>query len=123
VSNQSPCRKSPAGPRQSFRAAPVFKPERSTASLVSLTRWREEHGWPGCAASGLRAAAAEGGGTCRPFGAGHGSPRPTVRHLRTLGLIDTYWPLIAPALIGTSPFYVLLFYWSFRRLPQELFDA
>jgi multiple sugar transport system permease protein len=42
---------------------------------------------------------------------------------KTLGLINTYWPLIAPSLMGTSPFYVLLFYWSFRRLPQELFEA
>jgi multiple sugar transport system permease protein len=41
----------------------------------------------------------------------------------TLGLTDTYWPLIAPALIGLSPFYVLLFYWSFRRLPQDLLDT
>ncbi len=40
-----------------------------------------------------------------------------------LGMINTYWPLIAPALIGTSPFYVLLFYWGFRRLPTELFEA
>jgi multiple sugar transport system permease protein len=48
---------------------------------------------------------------------------PRFAIFRTLGLTDTYWPLIAPALIGTSPFYVLLFYWSFRRLPQDLFDA
>src|SRR5687767_12482987 len=40
-----------------------------------------------------------------------------------LGLTDTYWPLIAPALIGLSPFYVLLFYWGFRRLPDDLIDA
>ena len=40
-----------------------------------------------------------------------------------LGMLNTYWPLIAPALIGTSPFYVLLFYWGFRRLPSELFEA
>lgn len=40
-----------------------------------------------------------------------------------LGLTDTYVPLVAPALIGTSPFYVLLFYWGFRRLPAELFEA
>ena len=32
-------------------------------------------------------------------------------------------PLIAPVLIGTSPFYVLLFYWAFRSLPAELFEA
>jgi multiple sugar transport system permease protein len=31
---------------------------------------------------------------------------------KQLGLIDTYVPLIAPALIGMSPFYVLLFYWA-----------
>jgi multiple sugar transport system permease protein len=42
---------------------------------------------------------------------------------RWLGLIDTYVPLIAPVLIGTSPFYVLLFYWAFRSLPAELFEA
>jgi multiple sugar transport system permease protein len=40
-----------------------------------------------------------------------------------LGLTNTYVPLVAPALIGTSPFYVLLFYWAFRRIPAELFEA
>src|SRR5579871_1289107 len=34
-----------------------------------------------------------------------------------VGWIDTLWALILPAVMGTSPFYVLLFYWSFRRLP------
>lgn len=42
---------------------------------------------------------------------------------KELGVIDTYVPLVAPVLIGTSPFYVLLFYWSFRRLPPDLLDA
>ena len=42
---------------------------------------------------------------------------------RTIDLTDTYVPLILPSLMGTSPFYVLLFYWSFRRLPSELFEA
>lgn len=42
---------------------------------------------------------------------------------RSLGLTGTYVPLIAPALLGTSPFYVLLFTWSFRRIPAELFEA
>jgi multiple sugar transport system permease protein len=42
---------------------------------------------------------------------------------RWLELTDTWVPLIAPALLGLSPFYVLLFYWSFRRLPPELFEA
>ncbi len=48
-------------------------------------------------------------------------PRFTL--FRWLGLTDSWAPLVAPALIGFSPFYVLLFYWSFRRLPRELFDA
>jgi multiple sugar transport system permease protein len=39
------------------------------------------------------------------------------------GLTNTYVPLVAPALIGTSPFYVLLFYWAFRRIPAELYEA
>jgi multiple sugar transport system permease protein len=42
---------------------------------------------------------------------------------KNLGLIDTYVPLIAPALIGMSPFYVLIFYWAFTRIPEELFEA
>ena len=48
-------------------------------------------------------------------------PRFTV--FRWLGLTDTWAPLVAPALMGLSPFYVLLCYWSFRRLPPELFEA
>jgi multiple sugar transport system permease protein len=42
---------------------------------------------------------------------------------RELGLTNTYVPLIAPALMGLTPFYVLLYYWSFRRLPADLFEA
>jgi multiple sugar transport system permease protein len=38
-------------------------------------------------------------------------------------LIDTLWALIAPAFMGTSPFYALLFYWAFRRIPAEIFDS
>jgi len=48
---------------------------------------------------------------------------PRFAIFRTLGLTDTFIPLIAPSLLGTSPFYVLLFYWSFKRLPAELFEA
>jgi multiple sugar transport system permease protein len=40
-----------------------------------------------------------------------------------LGLTDTYVPLVAPAFLATSPFYVLLYYWAFRRLPAELYEA
>jgi multiple sugar transport system permease protein len=42
---------------------------------------------------------------------------------RAIGATDTFVPLVAPALMGTSPFYVLLFYWSFRRIPVELYEA
>lgn len=48
---------------------------------------------------------------------------PRFALFETLGLTDTYVPLVAPALLGTSPFYVLLYHWSFRRLPVELYDA
>ncbi len=48
-------------------------------------------------------------------------PRFTI--FKELGLINTYVPLMAPAIMGTSPFYVLLFYWSFKRIPPELFEA
>jgi multiple sugar transport system permease protein len=48
---------------------------------------------------------------------------PRFALFKSLGLIDTYVPLIAPALIGMSPFYVLIFYWAFRRIPEELYEA
>ena len=48
-------------------------------------------------------------------------PRFTL--FRWIGAIDTWIPLVAPALLGLSPFYTLLYYWSFRRLPAHIFDA
>ena len=42
---------------------------------------------------------------------------------RELGVLDTYVPLWAPALVGTSPVLVLLAYWSARRIPPDLVDA
>jgi multiple sugar transport system permease protein len=42
---------------------------------------------------------------------------------RSLGVLDTYVPLIAPALVGTSPLLVLLCYWSARGIPRDLIDA
>jgi multiple sugar transport system permease protein len=42
---------------------------------------------------------------------------------RLLGLTDTIVPLVAPALIGTSPFYVLVYYVAFRAVPRDLYDA
>jgi multiple sugar transport system permease protein len=41
---------------------------------------------------------------------------------RTLGVTDTPVPLLAPALLGMSPLLVLLYAWSFRRLPPSVFD-
>jgi multiple sugar transport system permease protein len=42
---------------------------------------------------------------------------------RTLGLTDTLVPLMAPALVGTTPFYVLVYYLAFRSVPRDLVDA
>lgn len=42
---------------------------------------------------------------------------------RYLGLIDTSGALIAPAIMGTSPLFILLYYWTFRRIPSEVFAA
>ena len=42
---------------------------------------------------------------------------------RSLGLTDTLVPLIAPALLGASPLYVLVYYLAFRALPGDLYDA
>lgn len=43
--------------------------------------------------------------------------------LRWIGLLDSLWALIAPAFAGTNPLFVLLFYWTFRRIPAEVYDA
>lgn len=40
-----------------------------------------------------------------------------------LGMIDTWWPLILPALIGTSPLFAVVFYWSFRSIPNGVIEA
>lgn len=42
---------------------------------------------------------------------------------RRLGVLDTFVPLVAPALYGTSVLYVLLYAWSFRRLPSAYLDV
>jgi len=39
-----------------------------------------------------------------------------------LRITDSYLPLLAPALMGTSPLFVLLYYWACRRIPPELFE-
>lgn len=48
-------------------------------------------------------------------------PRFTI--YRALGLTDTLAPLVAPALLGTSPLYALVYYLAFRALPADLYDA
>jgi len=40
-----------------------------------------------------------------------------------LGLIDNPLALIAPALMGSSPLFILLFYWTFRRIPAEVYES
>jgi multiple sugar transport system permease protein len=40
-----------------------------------------------------------------------------------LGLTDTLGSLVAPALLGTTPLYPLVYYLAFRALPQELYDT
>lgn len=42
---------------------------------------------------------------------------------RWFGWIDSIWALIAPAWMGTSPFFVLMFYRAFRRIPGAVYDA
>ncbi|MCA9924617.1 MAG: carbohydrate ABC transporter permease [Anaerolineales bacterium] len=42
---------------------------------------------------------------------------------RQLGWYDSIWALVAPAWMGTSPFYVLMFYRAFRRIPLGIYDA
>lgn len=42
---------------------------------------------------------------------------------REIGWFDTVLALIAPAWMGTSPFYVLMFYRAFRRIPASIYDA
>jgi multiple sugar transport system permease protein len=43
--------------------------------------------------------------------------------LRWLGLLDSMWALILPAFTGSNALFVLLFYWTFRRIPAEMFEA
>jgi multiple sugar transport system permease protein len=42
---------------------------------------------------------------------------------RSLGLTDTLAPLVAPALLGASPLYALVYYLAFRALPADLYDT
>lgn len=48
---------------------------------------------------------------------------PRFALFRAVGLTDTWAPLVAPALLGTSPLYVLLYAYAYRRLPRDLYDV
>ena len=41
----------------------------------------------------------------------------------SIGIIDTYLALFAPAIMGTKSLFVLMFYWTFRRVPLEIFES
>lgn len=40
-----------------------------------------------------------------------------------IGVLGSLWALILPSFMGTSPLFVLLFYWTFSRIPQEMFES
>jgi multiple sugar transport system permease protein len=40
-----------------------------------------------------------------------------------LGISNSHFALIAPALMGTSPLFILLFYWTFRRTDRAVFES
>jgi multiple sugar transport system permease protein len=48
---------------------------------------------------------------------------PKFALFRAIGWTDTLLPLMAPALVGTSPLYPLVYYLAFRALPGDLYDA
>lgn len=48
---------------------------------------------------------------------------PRFAVFRVLGLTDTLGSLVAPALLGTTPLYPLVYYLAFRALPRELYDT
>jgi multiple sugar transport system permease protein len=48
---------------------------------------------------------------------------PKFALFRAAGWNDTLLPLMAPALIGTSPLYPLVYYLAFRAVPSDLYDV
>jgi multiple sugar transport system permease protein len=42
---------------------------------------------------------------------------------KEVGLLDSQLALVVPALGGTSPFFVLLFLWTFLRIPIEVYES
>lgn len=39
------------------------------------------------------------------------------------GLVNTWWPLILPALMGTSPLFALVYLWAYRDISPDIIDA
>jgi ABC-type glycerol-3-phosphate transport system permease component len=48
---------------------------------------------------------------------------PRFLFFRSLGLVDTYGPLVLPAFLGGAPFFIFLFRQYFLALPAELTEA
>jgi len=42
---------------------------------------------------------------------------------KELGLIDNRLALVMPAIAGTTPLFMLIFLWTFVRVPSEIFEA
>jgi multiple sugar transport system permease protein len=42
---------------------------------------------------------------------------------RSLGMVDTFWPLVLPTVLGGAPFFIFLFRQYFMALPEELTEA
>jgi multiple sugar transport system permease protein len=42
---------------------------------------------------------------------------------RTVGLVDSLGALVVPAFMGSSPLFVLIYYWTFRRIPPSLVET
>lgn len=42
---------------------------------------------------------------------------------REVGLLDSRFALVLTALAGGAPFWTLLFFWTFSRIPREIFEA
>jgi multiple sugar transport system permease protein len=42
---------------------------------------------------------------------------------KTIGIYNSIWALVIPSIMGTNPFFVLMFYRAFRRIPQEVYDT
>ena len=47
---------------------------------------------------------------------------PVFLLFRSLGMVDTFWPLILPMFLG-SPFFVFMFRQFFAQVPEELMEA